>query len=106
MSPVDVKSRRTDRPLLGVLPQEPPHLQGLGRPQEVLQPVLLDPHLAVVHELEQAGKIPLGDVPQDDDRMLAGVRLEKRIKRNLSPNIELKDPSPSSSYSFKQHCQI
>jgi hypothetical protein len=32
----------------------------------------------MVHELEEALEVGLADVPQDDDRVLARVRLEKR----------------------------
>ncbi len=32
----------------------------------------------MVHELEEALEVGLADVPQDDDRVLARVRLERR----------------------------
>ncbi len=32
----------------------------------------------MVHELEEALEVGLADVPQDDDRVLARVRLEKK----------------------------
>jgi hypothetical protein len=40
----------------------------------------IDPDLnfSMVHELEEALEVGLADVPQDDDRVLARVRLEKK----------------------------
>ena len=52
-------------------------LQHLCCSEEGVDPILIDLDLPGVHEGEQEAKILLPDVPEDDDRMLTGVALQK-----------------------------
>lgn len=61
---------------------QPLDLECLSGPEEALEPVLVDLHLAVVHKVEKAAQVVLPDIPQDDDGVLARVALkEKRTFR-------------------------
>ena len=56
-------------------------LEGLGRPQEILQSGLGDLDLAVVHVLEEVAHVLFVDLAQDDDGMLAGIALKTKKKQ-------------------------
>ena len=62
---------------LVIVAEESPDLERLGGAHEVLEALLLDADLAVVHEAQQGGQIRLADVAQDHDRVLARVRLQR-----------------------------
>ena len=70
---------RGDGPLVVVVvvAEEAPDLERLGGAHEVLESLLLDADLAVVHEAQQGGQVRLADVAQDHDRVLARVRLQR-----------------------------
>ena len=59
------------------LVQKTRDLQRLRSAHEILNALLGDLDLAVVHELDEADHVLLVDVPEDDDGMLARVALEK-----------------------------
>ena len=59
-----------------VFAEESPDLERLGGAHEVLEALLLDADLAVVHEAQQRRQVRLADVAQDHDRVLARVRLQ------------------------------
>lgn len=65
---------------LVVVAEEPPDLERLRGAHEVLEALLLDADLAVVHEAQQGGQVRLADVAQDHDRVLARVRLQRESK--------------------------
>ena len=60
-----------------VVAEESPDLERLGGAHEVLEALLLDADLAVVHEAQQRRQVRLADVAQDPDRGLARVRLQE-----------------------------
>ena len=78
-------------------------LQQLCCSEERVDPVLIHLHLPGVHEGEQEAKILLPDVPEDDDRMLTGVALQKE-------NVEMMFFSDANIYfslfSFLTRCGV
>ena len=60
-----------------IVAEESPDLERLGGAHEVLESLLLDADLAVVHEAQQRRQVRLADVAQDHDRVLARVRLQR-----------------------------
>ena len=80
-----------------------PYLQSLCSLEELRELVLGHVHLPGVHEGEQEAKILLPDVPEDDDRMLTGVALQKE-------NVEMMFFSDANIYfslfSFLTRCEV
>ena len=53
-------------------------LQHLGGAEEGVESLLLHLDLALVHEVEEEAEVLLPHVPQDHDRVLAGVALQHK----------------------------
>ena len=70
---------------------EPLDLERLCSPEEGCDPLLVHLHLALVHEVEEEAEVLLPHVPQDHDRVLAGVALQHKkhfTTGKLSDNIQ------------------
>ena len=77
-------------------------LQHLCRSEERVDPVLVHLDLPGVHEGEQEAEILLPDVPEDDDRMLTGVALQKENVEMFFSNANIY----FSLFSFLTRCEV
>lgn len=55
--------------------------QGLSDSQEGGQPVLVDADLPAIHEIQEAAHVHVGDVFQNDYRVLVGVADEQGLEQ-------------------------